>query len=478
MVPIMLATYGKSPGYAFKLSLLAATLGWLCSIWWVIDGLSKISNAPINVVLPVVFLFCVLAALPYALAFWLQAKLRLKASIYGAVLSALIFTCLINYIPHVLPGNLAHALYLQTNQIQLASIGGVALVFFVIHLVNVCLAYGLINLKQAPIISVRLMVLAACLFASNLYFGTQKTSDSLDTDEIINNEIKIAMIQPNISVENRTRDDWLVQAEHLVPLIQHVANQPDVNLIVMPEIPVPLSFQHFDEDKKMIKQALGSVPLMLTSIEPVGNEISENNGYFNTVELITGGQLQLTYYKQVLLPFGEYLPFEQYFPWLRNLFPNMPNYLTKQTSSSLPLSLENRDVNLVPLICYEAVFSDHLRDALASSGDVLINTSNDGWFSALAGNRTHLALALFRTIEFNKPMVRSTNTGISVVIDNKGRIIEESRIPSETLGFSFTSVPYNNQKSFYQKFGAFLPYLFIFITILLGFRQYRRTISN
>ena len=463
MVPIFLAVQGKSPGYAFKLSLITATLGWFCSIWWVIEGISKISNAPANLVLPVVFVFCIVAALPYAVAFWLQAKLKLTSDIRGAVVSALIFTILTNFLPHILPGNLAHALYLQPQMIQLASVGGVALVFFLIHLVNVLIANSIILLRRNFGEALKTLFCAMMLFTANLVFGFVLLATASTDNRSETNNLKVAMIQPNISTDSRSREDWLEQSAHLIPLISHVNQHYDVDLLILPEIPVPVSFRHFKEDESMLKSVLGPTPLLLTSIEPIGDKISEEKGYFNTVELVSSGEVKQSYYKQVLLPFGEYLPFQESLPWLRELFPDMPSYRTQSASPILTLAADGREFAIVPLICYEAVFTQQVRQGVAAGGDILINTSNDAWFSDLAGNRTHLALSLFRSVEYRSPMVRNTNTGISVVIDKYGRIQQDSEITPETIGFSVTEISLDKITSVYQKYGELIPYL-MFVT--------------
>ena len=136
MVPIIVALNRMCLRNAFVLGLLTATLGWMSSIWWAVNGVAEITSSSFNVALPLVFFFCFISAIPYACACWLHVRLSLGNSLSGAFASATIFTVLVNYTPQILPGNLAHALYLQPIFIQLADIGGVALVFFLIHCVN------------------------------------------------------------------------------------------------------------------------------------------------------------------------------------------------------------------------------------------------------------------------------------------------------------------------------------------------------
>ena len=147
LVPVITALNRSSGRNAFMLGLLAATLGWMCSIWWAISGVSEITSTPPNLVIPIIFLLCLLSALPYAIACWLYVRLKLGHSVTGALKSAVIFTVLVNYIPHILPGNLAHALYQQPVFLQLADVGGVALVFLIVNCINFLLALSLLHLS-------------------------------------------------------------------------------------------------------------------------------------------------------------------------------------------------------------------------------------------------------------------------------------------------------------------------------------------
>ena len=433
IVPGIIALNKIALRSAFMLGLLTATLGWMCSIWWSVNGIAEITSSSPNIALPFVFFFCLLSAIPYACASWLHVRLGLGHSLRGAFASAAIFTVLINYIPHILPGNLTHALYLRPLFIQLADIGGVALVFFIIHCVNILIANGITLTRTNRTKAINCFVMAILLFIGNISYGHYK-SELLHTDVSAQvKSLRLAIMQPNIDITNRTREDWFEQQKKLSQLFLSVNEEQDIDLIIFPEVPVPISYRHYPKDKGFFDQFLTETPLLLTAISPISETIDDNAGYFNTMEFIQEQSIKQDYAKQVLLPFGEYLPFEQYMPWLREIFPFAPNYKPGKESALITIKNSQGDsIQAIPLICYEAVFAEQVAAGVAQGGELMINSSNDAWFYHAAGKRVHLALSVFRSIEYRKYLVRATNTGLSGVIDPYGNFVKESLLTENT----------------------------------------------
>jgi len=463
LVPVIVALNNQQQRSAFMMGVLAGTLGWMVSIWWVIEGLSKITHSPFNLVIPVVFLFCLLSALPYAIATWLHRRYRWGTTLLGTFKSTIFLTALINFIPHLLPGNLAHALYLLPKQIQLASIGGVALVFFVIHWVNFLCSAAIITYRTDKIKSLKFIIIAVLLWGGNWlfgYFAINKVAEQINNKTTTS--LTVGMVQPNFSVHWRTRNDWQQHQQQLMQLIATVSATKEVQLIVLPEIPVPISYQKFPVDQVMFDQVRNNKPIMITSIDFNGDQLNEKSSYYNSVELIQFNEAIQQYHKQVLLPFGEYLPFEQQFPFLRTLFPYAPHYKAGNSSNVLSLELQNTHINIMPLICYEAVFTQLVAKGIVQHSDILINTVDDAWFANTEGKKVHFALSLFRAIEYRIPLVRVTNNGNTAIVDASGKIIHDSIIQPLKAGYSITTVALANIKSIYQQY----PNWFMIVCLL------------
>jgi len=473
ITPILIALKDAQPKYAFILGLTAATLGWMASIWWVTQGLADITNSQLNIFIPFVFLFCLISAIPYAISAWLYCRFKLYTSILGAIQAAAIITVLSNYIPHLLPGNLAHALYLAPEQIQLASVGGIAAVFFVIHCINFLLAYGISHTKSSPKSAATALFLVVLVWASNWLYGQNqiyKTYKQVEHNK--QSELSVALVQPNMPITLRTRQDWLSQASAVESLIQQAASQSSVDLIVLPEVPVPISHEYYQFDRRLFNSAANNTALFIAGIEPVNSQKEPANleTYYNSVELIQNKQVTARYHKQKLLPMAEYLPFEQQLPILRRWFPYAPDYQSGAQIANLALALPNNNISLIPLICYEAVFTDLVATGINSGGQLMVNAVNDAWFGNTAGRDVHFALAVFRTIEFRTPLVRVTNNGHSAAIDASGTLIEQSLIPPNTSMTKTVNLPLANITSFYQKYPNFFTILCLLVAISVGLR--------
>ncbi len=473
LVPAFIALNKMNSRNAFMLGLLAATLGWLSSIWWATYGIAEITSSSINLALPVVFFFCLLSAVPYGLASLIHVHLNLGRSAFGALASSVILTAIICYIPQILPGNLTHALYLKPTFIQLADIGGVALVCFIVNCTNILIANGISLFKPSPKKALQCFSLAILIFTGNACYGYYKTATPSPVNLPTEKSIKVAIIQPNISITNRTRVDWLKEQKNIQQLLINVSNEKDINLIVFPEVPVPISYQFYSQDKKFFDKFLPDTPLLLTAIKPVKTFIDESSGYFNTMELIDSQAVSQNYSKQMLLPFGEYLPYEEQMPWLRKVFPFAPNYKPGSETRLFSLNSNDDQYKAIPLICYEAIFSDLVAKGVEQGGEFIINSSNDAWFAHPAGKKVHLALSLFRTIEYRQYLIRTTNTGLSGVIDPYGRFIEKSLIKPNTQGYSVIKLPIEKISSFYQKHPNLIKYIFLCLIpiIFIYFRK-------
>lgn len=182
--------------------------------------------------------------------------------------------------------------------------------------------------------------------------------------------------------------------------------------------------------------------------------------YFNTLVAFerqeTGGLRVLGVYdKHRLVPFGEYLPLGDLMTrlGLRSLV-HMPEDFTAGPSPA-PLTLAGLPV-VQPLICYEALFPRFAAGAAARAGvrpEWILNVSNDAWFGATSGPLQHLNLASYRAIEEGLPLVRSTPTGVSGVIDSRGRLAEDAHLGLGARGVIDAPLPAPAAPTLFARFG-------------------------
>jgi apolipoprotein N-acyltransferase len=155
------------------------------------------------------------------------------------------------------------------------------------------------------------------------------------------------------------------------------------------------------------------------------------------------------YNKTTLLPFGEYLPGIRLFPALKGLFPFTADFARGHG----PEARRFGGVVLGPQICYEGLFPSFSRTLADQGVQAFVNVTNDSWFGTWAEPRQHLFMTLARGIEFRRPVVRATNTGISTAMLEDGTILDRSPLHREW--FHAFDVPYRNDPptTFYQDYG-------------------------
>ena len=180
------------------------------------------------------------------------------------------------------------------------------------------------------------------------------------------------------------------------------------------------------------------------------------------------GEYQGYYGKMQLVPFAEVIPGAQY-EWVRKLLNAVVGFSsgwtpgTEITLFNVPLKAGG-DVTISIPICFEDAFPMVCRALFRAGSEVFVNITNDSWSMTNSAEFQHFAIASFRAIEFRTTLIRSTNSGYSVVVNPKGQVIADMPLFEEAA--LYTSVPiYQRQVTVYCMFGNWLPAL-CFILVL------------
>lgn len=162
------------------------------------------------------------------------------------------------------------------------------------------------------------------------------------------------------------------------------------------------------------------------------------------------------YSKTILLALGEYIPGEKKFPWLRDWFPMVGNFAEGPGPTVL---LQLNDYKIGPQICYESLFPDFSKGLADIGAQFIVNATNDSWYGTWQEPYQHLYMTLARAVEFRRPVVRVTNTGISTVALASGKVLHRSPLNQEWSGLY--SVPYQKDPAptFYQRHFELMPSL-------------------
>jgi apolipoprotein N-acyltransferase len=276
-------------------------------------------------------------------------------------------------------------------------------------------------------------------------WGAGRLQTTLPTQS---NPYMVRIVQPNIPQTIKWNPQ--IRAENERKLWAHSVQKSDVvpNIVIWPETSVSL-FDTMDVRRMeaMLQQLINPKTVLAAGV--METEMGDNGAqqYFNRLSFYnnTGHRIG-SYDKTHLVPFGEFLPFQQYWPVTPVAFKNGSMTRGKGIET---LSLENVPP-VSPLICYEAIFSGET--ALNKPRPQwILNVTNDAWYGTTTGPYQHLAITRTRAIEEGLPVVRAANTGISAVIDPFGRIIE--KLPLNSEGIIDQPLPQSLKPTLFAKYG-------------------------
>ncbi len=240
----------------------------------------------------------------------------------------------------------------------------------------------------------------------------------------------VRVIQPNAPQQEKWDPERAAFFFRRQIELTEAGDVPD--LVVWPETAIAQLMNHAEETLAVVAQAARGAPVALGMLR------EENGRGYNSLLVVDGaGEVTAVYDKHHLVPFGEYMPFPGLFRSLgiRGLAARADFGFTPGPG---PEIVTVGGLKALPMICYEAVFPANARVS-GDRPDLLLQVTNDAWFGTYAGPQQHLAQARMRAIEQGLPLVRSANTGISAVIDARGRIV--ASIPLGQHGFVDAPLP-------------------------------------
>ena len=170
------------------------------------------------------------------------------------------------------------------------------------------------------------------------------------------------------------------------------------------------------------------------------------------------------YKKNELVPFGEFLPFENFFTKI-GLKKITQGYKSFSSHNERKI-IEINNLSFVPLICYEIIYSGKINKT-EKNFNIILNISEDGWFGNSVGPYQHFGHSIFRSIEEGKSLIRSANNGISAFINPKGKIINQ--IKSTEKGVIEIKSFEKTKKTLFSSFGNKIFFYFLLFYIILIF---------
>ena len=314
-----------------------------------------------------------------------------------------------------------------------------------------------------------------CIFfilvsVSFLIFGNIK-NNNFNYLESVKNSYTIKAISPNINLDRfYSKQDELKIINELIALSEPDKKTPTIFL--WPEGIIPDSYvRDMNIYKDLFLKNFGNDDLIimgLNSLEIKGEE----NLLFNSMAVFNNKlELIQKYNKINLVPFGEFIPFENILGLmgLKTITNEYQSFSSGNNRTSLNIKNDQINLNLLPLICYEIIYSGKL--SKEKNFDYIINISEDGWFGNSIGPKQHFSHSIFRSIESGKYIVRSANNGISAIINPIGVVEQELEFGS--IGYVELSESKLIKSTPFMLFGnkIFLILILLYIFLIFSFNK-------
>lgn len=359
---------------------------------------------------------------------------------------------------------LSHTQAYQTSLIQISSVTGAAGVSFLLAAGNVALAQGITD-KQRSFARIGRLGVVLIIVGAVAGFGWFRLQWPGPDPE---KTIKVAVLQGNI--DQYQKWDALYESQIRKRYAELAANAMtgEAQLIVWPESALPGWFPV----EPLVEQWTRAVVNAGTAAHLIGSITRRNGNEFNSLFLLEPRQQEFQVYdKQHLVPFGEYVPLGR---MLKPLVPYL-GQLGEFDAGHQTTVFGWNGIRIAANICYEAIFPELVRKT-AINAQMIVNVTNDGWFLDTGAPEQHYVTNIFRAVETGRPVIRAANTGVSAVIDERGRELVRSPLLVSGTYQADLDIPSMSEKTFFLKRGPIFEifcWLLVLFFVLVTWRRHR-----
>ena len=453
--------------------------GWLfgfgyfiSSLYWV--SISLTFDPDFNFLIPFsIILIPAFLALFYGLSSLLFVIIKPKTVLSAFFLFSLLLGTTEFVRGHIFTGfpwNLiVHSFSEKVLLISIVSIiGTYSLNMIIISIFTLPVLFVIGNSKKIFFVFISFILLTMIFLA----YGVSYKKTFLETD-IKKNNIIIRAVSSNISLDKFYNDN---NPETIIEELIRISN-PNINkkiFFIWPEGIIPNTYQdELNLYKNIFKDSFNENHIIGLGINKRENNRNGSN-YFNSFS-VYDNQLNLIsdYEKTKLVPFGEFLPFKEILEkaGFRIITNKYDSYSTGKEKTLIKIQLDNSNLNILPLICYEIIYPSLI--SRNDNFDLIINISEDGWFGKSIGAKQHFTHAIFRALESGKYIIRSANNGIGAIINPIG--IVEKKVNFGETGYVDFEKSRNIKAPFFSTIGdkIFGLFILLYIFLIISFNRFK-----
>lgn len=475
-VPIMFVFINiKEKKDVIIFSIIFGTTHFSTLLYWLIYTLVKYGNISLTLASFLLFLLSFYLALYYALFFYLNFIFEifknpsfLKGFFFAFNLTGIEYlrSKLLTGFPW---GQIGYLLSNFSFFLQSADFWGIWGLSFTLALINYYLFfiiyYFFLAYKPAKsynfLLSNLLFIIFFFLLLSYGIYKENRWGNLLLKEK---ENIKVSLLQGNIPQEMKE----LSEIEYSFKIYQNMTflalkEKPDI--IFFPETSFPFFFPY---DKKSVieflnllenlqkySKNLNYLPILVFGTFRL-SYIKGKPQVYNSLIVWDGKDFVDFYDKEKLVPFGEYVPLEKYLSFLKRITVGL-GILKSGISKNLVIPFKDKNIVITPLICFESAFSEILQKRLKQNSQLIIIATNDAWFGKTSAPYQHFQMAKVRAVEARKYTIQIANTGITGIIDPKGKIVKASKLETREIISDYIIPLY--QPTLFIKYGNYLGIL-------------------
>jgi len=461
----------RTPRQAIFYGWLMGFCAHLIGFHWLVYTISAFGGFPYAVSVLVFLLYAALQALQMAIF-----ALLVRSVGFGPlhIFPALFWVPLEFLFPLLFPWHIANSQVAFAWFIQTADLVGPYGASFVVVWFNAAVFRLATAKKEDRWSSLLPFAYAALSVLVSLVYGVQRL-ESVSEEIAGARKISVASVQGNVDIDMKWNP--VLAQKNLDKHRELTAQLNPVALVIWPESSIEF----------MVPEDLPALPFesmpsfksdqtyFIFGAKSFRGRLGTPNGKaFNTAFFTDArGRILGRYHKQVLLAFGEYLPFAK----ILALLPAMP-LADGFTPGGGPVAFQlSRGVRAGPLICYEDLMPDLARKAVSEArANFLVNMTNDAWYGKSVGPWQHLWLAQSRAIETRRSLLRVTNTGVTSLVNAKGELVQT--LPMFSAGAMQTAVDILTGETYYVRFGDWFAWSLTAVSIAIALLHLRRTLKR
>lgn len=404
LIPLFLELTNKTKKQRWILFFAFAVLFFLGTLYWII-----------HVSFFGLIALCLFLGLEFSLFALLMPSPKKKSSLLLIPLLWIIFEKLRGFLFAGFGwGIIGYTQYRNLPLIQFAQYSGVWGVSYLLLLSNIALSQAILHQSRMSWKRYFILIPALCILGAYVFGGFALSQP------ISSPQINISLVQANIPQEQKWDPDYSKQILNKFSSLSKKANKQNPDIVIWPETSIPGYL--LDETWLYLKTTNLAKELSTSLLVGSPREDYEHRKFYNTAFLFgPKGRLHLFHDKLHLVPFGEYVPYKNLFPFLQNS--PIADFSPGKRFTLFEIQNTRKEIiRFGVLICFEDVFPALVKKFRRKGADFLVTITNEAWFKNSSEPIQHTAISVFRAVENRCWFIRCANTGISCFIDPHGKI--------------------------------------------------------